>query len=130
MGLLLLATTIQEIITPIRCSKRDGKEVGPEKQYHDVYPDDLTVDRAMAWLQEDRGDKPFCLLVWFVAPHEPFFRPRRHFDLFNDTVIPKPATFDDDLKGYPGKPKSFAEAENKIGTTPKHVGMRLTGRSR
>ncbi len=27
---------------------RKGK-IGPEKQYHDVYPDDLTVDRALAW---------------------------------------------------------------------------------
>jgi len=99
---------------------RKGK-IGPETQYHNVYPDDLTVDRALSWLEEDRGDKPFCLLVWFVAPHEPFFRARRHFDLYRETVIPKPATFDDDLKGYPGKPKSFVDAENKIGTTPTHV---------
>ncbi|WP_446743300.1 sulfatase family protein [Silvibacterium acidisoli] len=97
-------------------------QVGPEKQYFGVYPDDLTVDRAIAWLEEERGDKPFCLLVWFVAPHEPFFRPRRHFDLYrNGTIIPKPDTFDDDLKGYPGKPKGFVDAHNKVGTTPSHV---------
>jgi arylsulfatase A-like enzyme len=101
---------------------KEGRKgtVGPEKQYHNVYPDDLTVDRALAWLDQDRGDKPFCLLVWFVAPHEPFFRARRHLDLYRETVIPKPATFDDDLKGYPGKPKSFVEGENRIGTTPGH----------
>ncbi|MFT4114857.1 sulfatase [Silvibacterium sp.] len=99
---------------------RKGK-VGEEKQYKGVYPDDLTVDRALAWLDEDRGDKPFCLLVWFVAPHEPFFRARRHFDLYRDTPVEKPATFDDDLKGYPGKPKGFVDAENKIGTTTTHV---------
>ena len=29
--------------------------------------------------------------------------------------IPKPLTFDDDLKGYPGKPRAFANANNKIG---------------
>jgi arylsulfatase A-like enzyme len=99
---------------------RKGK-IGPQKQYPNVYPDDLTVDRALAWLQEDRGEKPFCLLVWFVAPHEPFFRARRHFDLYRETVISKPATFDDDLKGYPGKPESFKAAHNKLGTTPTHV---------
>jgi arylsulfatase A-like enzyme len=98
---------------------RNGK-VGPQVQYHDVYPDDLTVDRALAWLEEDRGEKPFCLLVWFVAPHEPFFRPRRHLDLYRETVTPKPDTFDDDLKGYPGKPKGFVDAENKVGTTASH----------
>ena len=32
-------------------------------------------------------------------------------------AIPKPATFDDDLKGYPGKPRAFADAANKIGTS-------------
>ena len=99
---------------------RKGK-IGPEQRYNNVYPDDLTVDRAISWLEEDRGDKPFCLLVWFVAPHEPFFRPRRHLDLYNGVPIPKPATFDDDLKGYPGKPKSFGAGTNKIGTTATHV---------
>ncbi|MFC5865088.1 sulfatase [Acidicapsa dinghuensis] len=106
---------------PIFKEGRRGK-IGEQKQYFNVYPDDLTVDRALSWLAEDRGDKPFCLLVWFVAPHEPFFRPRRHLDLYADGVIvPKPKTFDDDLKGYPGKPKSFGEAKNKIGTTSSHV---------
>ncbi|QEE28974.1 sulfatase [Terriglobus albidus] len=96
-------------------------QVGPVQRFSNVYPDDLATDRALAWLDEDRGDKPFCLLVWFVAPHEPFFRPRRHLDLYNGIPIPKPATFDDDLKGYPGKPKSFGEGHNKIGTTNSHV---------
>ena len=98
---------------------RKGK-IGPEVQYHDVYPDDLTVDRALAWLDEERGEKPFCLLIWFVAPHEPFFRARRHLDLYRDTVTPKPDTFDEDLKGYPGKPRGFVNATNKVGTTFSH----------
>ena len=95
-------------------------ELGPEKQYYNVYPDDLTVDRALAWLEEDHGERPFCLLIWFVAPHEPFFRARRHQDLYRGITTPKPETFDDDLKGYPGKPKGFVDAENKVGTTPSH----------
>lgn len=99
---------------------RKGK-IGPQKQYEAVYPDDLTTDKAIAWIDEDRGDKPFCILVWFVAPHEPFFRPRRLADLYNGVPIAKPASFDDDLKGYPGKPKSFIDAENKLGTTSTHV---------
>lgn len=107
-------------VNPLFKEGRKGV-IGEEKQYHNVYPDDLAVDRALAWLEEDRGDKPFCLLVWFVAPHEPFFRARRHADLYRGTMIEKPATFDDDLKGYPGKPKGFINAENKIGTTFSHV---------
>lgn len=109
-----------DYVNPFFKEGRNGK-VGPEIQYEGQYPDDLAVDRALAWLEENRGEKPFCLLVWFVAPHEPFFRPRRHFDLYNDTAISKPATFDDDLKGYPGKPKCFVDAGNKLGTTMRHV---------
>lgn len=107
-------------VNPFFKEGRNG-EVGVEKQYWGVWPDDLSVDRALAWLQSRKSDKPFCLLVWFVAPHEEFFRPRRHLDMFDDgTIIPKPASFDGDLKGYPGKAKCFAEARNKIGTTPGH----------
>jgi arylsulfatase A-like enzyme len=106
-------------VNPFFKEGRKG-QIGPQVQYHNVYPDDLAVDRALAWLKEDRGDKPFCLLVWFVAPHEPFFRARRYFDLYRDTVVQKPPTFDDDLHGYPGKPKGFADAENKIGTSFGH----------
>ncbi|HEY2039483.1 MAG TPA: sulfatase [Edaphobacter sp.] len=106
--------------SPLFKEGRNGT-VGPQMQYHDIYPDDLTTDKALQWIDQDRGDKPFCILIWFVAPHEPFFRPRRHLDLYNGVPIPKPLTFDDDLKGYPGKPKSFGDAENKIGTTYSHV---------
>ncbi|HZL27619.1 MAG TPA: sulfatase [Acidobacteriaceae bacterium] len=101
---------------PMYKEGRKGK-IGEQQTFHGMWADDLAVDRALAWLEEDRGDKPFCLLVWFVAPHSPFYRPRKYLDLYSGTTIPKPATFDDDLKGYPGKPKCFADANNKIGTT-------------
>jgi arylsulfatase A-like enzyme len=39
-------------------------------------------------------------------------------------TIPKPSTFDDDLKGWPGKPKCFIEAKNKIGTWDNTDGTR------
>lgn len=87
-----------------------------EMDWTGVYADDLFTDRALDWLKE-RHDHPFCLLLWLQAPHAPFFRPRRHLDLYDGIYIPKPATFDADLKGYPGKPRCFADASNKIGTT-------------
>ncbi len=83
-------------------------------QTFEGYVDDLVTDRALAWLKQKR-DKPFCLCLWFQAPHSPFFRPRRYLDLYDGVPIPKPSTFDDDLKGYPGKPRAFANADNKIG---------------
>jgi arylsulfatase A-like enzyme len=88
-------------------------------QTHQGYVDDVVGDKVVEWLKQKR-DKPFCLILWFQSPHAPFFRARRHLDLYNGVPIPKPATFDDDLQGYPGKPRAFAEADNKIGTYVEH----------
>lgn len=87
----------------------------PPRTYHG-YVDDIITARALSWLKQKR-EKPFCLFLWFTAPHAPFYRARRHLDLYDGEMIPKPITFDDDLKGYPGKPYAFRRANNKIGTT-------------
>jgi arylsulfatase A-like enzyme len=81
---------------------------------YEGYVDDIVTARAVQWLKQ-KHEKPFCMIFWFQSPHAPFFRARRYLDLYNGVAIPKPATFDDDLKGYPGKPRAFADADNKIG---------------
>jgi len=88
--------------------------IGPPA-VHEGYVEDVVMDRAIRWVKQKR-EKPFCLIFWFQSPHAPFFRPRRLLDLYNGIPIAKPATFDDDLKGYPGKPRAFAEADDVIGT--------------
>jgi len=85
------------------------------KIYHE-YVDDLLTRKAVEWVQ-GRGEKPFCLFLWFYAPHAPFYRPRRMLQRFNGDRVAVPANFDDDLKGYPGKARAVAEADNKIGTS-------------
>jgi arylsulfatase A-like enzyme len=87
-----------------------------EPKIYNTYVDDLLTDKAVEWVR-GRGEKPFCLFLWFYAPHAPFYRPRRMLDLFNGVKIPVPANFNDDLKGYPGKARAVANADNKIGTT-------------
>jgi len=82
---------------------------------HEGYVEDVVMDRAIRWMKQERS-KPFCMIFWFQSPHAPFFRPRRLLDLYDGIRIPKPSTFDDDLKGYPGKPRAFAEADDMIGT--------------
>ncbi|MBS1854799.1 MAG: sulfatase [Acidobacteria bacterium] len=89
-------------------------DAGPPTVY-DGYVEDVVMDRAVRWMKQPR-EKPFCMVFWFQSPHAPFFRPRRLLDLYNGIPIPKPATFDDDLKGYPGKPRAFADADDVIGT--------------
>ena len=85
-----------------------------EPKTYEGYVDDVVTDRAVQWIRQKR-DKPFCLILWIQSPHAPFYRARRYLDLYNGVPIPKPSTFDDDLRGYPGKPRAFANADNKIG---------------
>jgi arylsulfatase A-like enzyme len=97
---------------PVITEGRNGKYGEP--QTYNEYVDDLLTDKAVAWLNEPH-EKPFCLLLWFYAPHAPFYRPMRHVNDFNGVPIPKPKSFDEYDQGYPGKPKLVAEALNKIG---------------
>lgn len=89
----------------------DGKD-----ERYEGYMDDIVTGKAVEWLENRTSEKPFCLFLWFKAPHRSWIRARRHYDLFREDTIPKPETFDDDLKGYPDKPRAFANADNKIGT--------------
>ncbi len=89
---------------------------GEDKPY-EGYMDDVITGKAVDWIKR-KHDKPFALFLWFKAPHRPWVRAPRHADLFRDVTIPKPDTFDDRGKGYPGKPRAFADAENKIGDSP------------
>ncbi|HWZ64024.1 MAG TPA: sulfatase [Steroidobacteraceae bacterium] len=86
---------------------------GPPRQYHD-YVDDLLTRKAVAWLKQPH-QSPLCLFLWFYAPHAPFDRPLRMVNDFNGVPIPKPASFDEYLSGYAGKPRGVIEARNKIG---------------
>ena len=80
------------------------------------YSDDVITMAAADWL-EGKREKPFCLYLWLKAPHQPFIPPRNLARLYDDgTKVPVPETFDEDLKGYPGKPRAFAHCDNHIGT--------------
>ena len=87
---------------------------GPAKLYEGEYVDTLLTRKSVEWLRQKRT-KPFCLFLWFYAPHAPFYRPKDLVNDFNGVAIPKPSSFDEDLKGYPGKPRAVADADNKIG---------------
>lgn len=97
-------------LEPIIADGVDG-----EDRPYEGYMDDVVTDHALAWLQRDH-ERPFCLFLWFKAPHRSWIRARRHHDLFRGDTITKPSTYDDDLAGFPGKPRAFAEADNRIGT--------------
>ena len=102
----------QPYLNPRIAEGHYGK-IGPDRQYRG-YVDDLVTNAAVGWLQGKR-EKPFCLFVWLKVPHGEGIRPRHLQQLYDGVSVPKPETFDDDLKGYPGKPKAFRDADNKLG---------------
>jgi arylsulfatase A-like enzyme len=92
-----------------------GGKYTPAKLYEGEYVDDLLTRKALGWLQQKR-DKPFCLFLWFYAPHAPFYRPKDMVNDLNGVSIPVPPTFNEDLDDYAGKPRAVAHDDNKIGS--------------
>jgi arylsulfatase A-like enzyme len=78
---------------------------------HEGWMDDVVTDRAVDWLRA-RGDKPFCLFLFFKAPHRSWERAPRHAELMKDVDPPKPPSFDDPAAD---KTAAFRDADNKIG---------------
>jgi arylsulfatase A-like enzyme len=90
---------------------------GGKDQPYEGYMDDVVTEKAVEWLKRPH-DRPFCLFLWFKAPHRSWVRAPRHQDLFKDVTIPQPATLTDAGAGDVGKPKAFLEADNKVGSFP------------
>jgi arylsulfatase A-like enzyme len=82
---------------------------------HQGYMDDVVTDKAINWLTNRNKEKPFVLFLFFKAPHRSWQRAPRHAHLYEGMTVPKPPTWDD--PGV-GKPKTFLEADNKIGSFP------------
>jgi arylsulfatase A-like enzyme len=101
-----------DYLNPVIVEGIYGKFSAP-RTYHE-YVDDLLTRKAVQWLNGPHA-RPFCLFLWFYAPHAPFDRPLRMVDDFNGVRIPKPASFDEYLDGYAGKPRGVIDACNKIG---------------
>jgi arylsulfatase A-like enzyme len=86
---------------------------GPDKAF-EGYVDDIVTDHALACIKKPRT-KPYCLFLFFKAPHRPWQRPDRYKDLYQDALVTKPALWNDSGQG---KPRSFLAAANMIGQYP------------
>jgi arylsulfatase A-like enzyme len=96
-------------LDPIIAEGTDGKD-----QVYEGYMDDVVTDKALAWLKRPRS-KPFCLFLFFKAPHRQWVPAPRHRDLFADATIAKPPLWDEPGRG---KPLAFLLAANMIGQFP------------
>jgi arylsulfatase A-like enzyme len=88
-------------------------KIGPDRRYTG-YMDDIVTEHAIAWLKRPRH-QPFCLFLFFKAPHRRWLRAPRYEKLYADVTIPKNPLWDD--LGL-GKPSAFLMAANMIGQFP------------
>jgi arylsulfatase A-like enzyme len=83
---------------------------GPGREY-EGHVTDILADHAIRFLEKEH-EKPFCLLLWFKAPHRSWLAAKRFEDLYKDRKMPEPSTFDDD---YAGRPDAIKNTEMRIG---------------
>jgi arylsulfatase A-like enzyme len=96
-------------IDPVIAEGTDGKD-----QVSPGYMDDVVTEKAIAWMKKPRS-KPFCLFLFFKAPHRQWVPASRHKTLYADVAIPKPGLWDDLGQG---KPRAFLMAANMFGQFP------------
>lgn len=78
---------------------------------HKGHVTDVLADHAIKFLEKDH-EGPFCLLLWFKAPHRSWLPAKRFESLHEDVKMPEPLTFNDT---YEGRPEAVRNADMKIG---------------
>ncbi len=78
-------------------------------------PDGEIAQWAVDQLAKDQ-EKPFFLAVGFYKPHQPFFVPRKYFDMYDVDKISLPLTLEGDLDDVPQPGIDFAHAAWSAGT--------------
>jgi arylsulfatase A-like enzyme len=79
------------------------------------FPDRQIADWGVEQLQQ-RHDKPFLMALGFYKPHQPFFAPRRYFDLYDPKTISLPTTIAGDLHDIPTPGRELATQPWTSGT--------------
>jgi len=80
-------------------------------------PEDLT-NRGIKFIKENK-DKPFCLMVSWSPPHDPYVAPKRYMDMFKPSDMKlRPNVAESDLvrarlEKYPVAPGSDAEKKRR-----------------
>ena len=80
---------------------------GPLNVPDDELPDGQIANWAVEQLHKEH-DKPFLLCTGFYKPHQPFFAPKKYFEMYDPEAIHLPPTIADDLKDVPQPGKDLA----------------------
>ena len=85
----------------------------------DVEDDEMPDGEIAAWAVDQlkqQQDHPFFLAVGFYKPHQPFFVPRKYFDLYDPESISLPRHLKGDLDDVPQPGIDYAHAAWSAGT--------------
>jgi arylsulfatase len=85
----------------------------------DVSDDEFPDARIAAWGTQQlarRRTEPFFLAIGFYKPHQPFFAPRKYFELYNGKQVALPPTIAGDLYDIPPPGRSLARRPWTSGT--------------
>lgn len=63
------------------------------------YVTDVITDIALDWIDKNKDDAPFFLMLHHKAPHRNAMPPLKYLDKFNDRKFPLPVNFYDDYAG-------------------------------
>jgi hypothetical protein len=85
----------------------------------DIADEEFPDGRIASWGAGQLGKQhggPFLLAVGFYKPHQPFFAPRKYFDLYDPTQIALPKTIGGDLYDIPQPGRELATRPWTSGT--------------
>jgi arylsulfatase A-like enzyme len=96
-------------------NKWDSFDWAPLDVPEDDFPDGRIANWGVSQLCK-RHDKPFLLALGFYKPHQPFFAPRKYFDLYDPKKIALPTTIAGDLYDVPPPGRDLATRPWTSGT--------------
>ena len=67
----------------------------------DLYIDGWVGNRAVEFIEEHDGEKPFFMFVGLPNPHNPFEPPEPYASMYDPAEMPIPESFHSDLSGKP-----------------------------
>src|SRR5262249_60930519 len=59
----------------------------------ELYQTNFIGERACAWLDAEKEEEPFFLMVSFPDPHHPFNPPGKYWDMYKPEQFPAPEAF-------------------------------------
>lgn len=79
---------------------------GPGSNAYHLY-DDLIARRACGWLAESDPSRPFCMVVGFALPHNPFVCSEEDYERYKGRVEPPAVTDEEAARMHPAVRRAY-----------------------